>query len=75
MLGARPIRSTWLENALFVEVSGRLNRYRPEFELTQWDGASWNQAQPFPVGQTEFAKVTPVKGEHHVNPFTVCQVY
>ena len=41
----------------------------------QWDGASWNQAQPFPVGQTEYAKVAPVKGEHHVNPFTVCQVY
>jgi hypothetical protein len=40
-----------------------------------WDGASWNQAQPFSVGQTEYAKVTPVKGEHHVNPFTVCQVY
>src|ERR1035437_3867602 len=44
-------------------------------ELMQWDGASWNQAQPFPVGQTEYAKVAPVKGEHHVNPFTVCQVY
>jgi hypothetical protein len=41
----------------------------------QWDGASWNQTQPFPVGQTEYAKVAPVKGEHHVNPFTVCQVY
>jgi hypothetical protein len=54
---------------------GDLNRYRPEFELMPWDGASWNQAQPFSVGQTEYAKVTPVKGEHHVNPFTVCQVY
>jgi hypothetical protein len=40
-----------------------------------WGGASWNQAQPFPVSQTEYAKVTPVKGEHHVNPFTDCQVY
>ena len=26
------------------------------------------------MGQAEYAKVTPVEGEHHFNPFTVCQV-
>lgn len=40
----------------------------------QWLGPSWNQAQLLPVGQTEYAKVTPVQGEHQLNPFTVCQV-
>lgn len=43
--------------------------------MQQWYGPSWNQAQLFPVGQTEYAKVTPVQGEHSFNPFTVCQVH
>jgi hypothetical protein len=38
------------------------------------DGRSWKQAQFLAVGQTDYAKATPVEGEHRFNPFAVCQM-